>query len=232
IGRAARAGILIKGGQHLEEISRITTFAVDKTGTLTEGRPRLVDVIALNQGAVAVGAGEPDAEGIRTEAERELVRLAAIAESGSGHPLGKPIVEAARLEGVLPAPDAPEEPAGMGVSAMHDGNEIVEGNRRLVERRGILLHEEAEGRLAGLRSDGHTPVLVALNGTLVGILGLADTARASAAPALAKLADIGVRRVVMLTGDDPLAAREVAREVGITEVHAGLLPEQKVEHVR
>lgn len=232
IGRAARAGILIKGGQHLEEISRITTFAVDKTGTLTEGRPRLVDVIALNQGAVAVGAGEPDAEGIRTEAERELVRLAAIAESGSGHPLGKPIVEAARLEGVLPAPDALEEHAGMGVSAMHDGNEIVVGNRRLLERRGILLHEEAESRLAGLRSDGHTPVLVALNGTLVGILGLADTARASAAPALAKLADIGVRRVVMLTGDDPLAAREVAREVGITEVHAGLLPEQKVEHVR
>src|SRR5690606_20860170 len=129
-------------------------------------------------------------------------------------------------EGPLPTPDSLEELAGMGVRARYDGREVAVGSRRLLGRLGIELDEEAERRLTGLRGRGRTPVLVALEGEVIGILGLADTIRPSAKAALTQLKAAGVNRIVMLTGDDPVVAREVAVPIGITEVHAGLLPEQ------
>lgn len=215
IGRAARSGILIKGGQHLESAGRIDTLALDKTGTLTEGKPRLVSVVALD------GTTEDD-----------LLRLAASAEAGSDHPLGRPIVEAGRKQGSLPTPEALEEHAGMGISARIEGRLVAAGNRRLMDRLGIPLGTDGEAGLDRLLSAGQTPILVAADGRLIGLLGLSDMAREGARDAIARLRAIGIRRVAMLTGDQHGAAEAIAREVGIDEIHAGLMPEDKLELIR
>jgi len=215
IGRAARSGILIKGGQHLESAGRIDTLALDKTGTLTEGKPRLATVIALDG-----------------TAEDELLRLAATAEAGSGHPLGRPIVEAGRKQGLLPTPDSLDEHAGMGISARVEGRLVAAGNRRLMEKLGIPLGADGEAGLNRLLSAGQTPLLVSADGRLIGLLGLSDMAREGARDAIARLRDTGIRRVVMLTGDQHGAAKAIAREVGINEIHAGLMPENKLELIR
>jgi Cd2+/Zn2+-exporting ATPase len=215
IGRAARSGILIKGGQHLESAGRINTLALDKTGTLTEGKPRLATVIALQ------GVGKD-----------ELLRLAATAEAGSDHPLGRPIVEAGRKQGPLPTPETLDEHAGMGISARIEGRDVAAGNRRLMEKLGIPLGTEGEAGLDQLLKAGQTPILVAADGKLIGLLGMSDMARAGAKDAIARLREIGIKRVVMLTGDQEGAAQAIAREVGIDEVHAGLMPEDKLELIR
>lgn len=215
IGRAARSGILIKGGQHLESAGKIDTLALDKTGTLTEGKPRLATVVALGG-----------------TTEDELLRLAATAEAGSDHPLGRPIVEAGRKQGPLPTPETLEEHAGMGISARIEGREVAAGNRRLMKKLAIPLGPEGESALEGLLEAGQTPILVAADGRLIGLLGMSDMAREGAREAIARLRAIGIRRVVMLTGDQQGAAQAIAREVGIDEVHAGLMPEDKLELIR
>ncbi|MCK9514314.1 MAG: cation-translocating P-type ATPase [Pigmentiphaga sp.] len=215
IGRAARSGILIKGGQHLESAGRIDTLALDKTGTLTEGKPQLASIVAM--GGVA---------------EAELLHLAATAEAGSTHPLGRPIVEAGRRQGPLSTPEALEEHAGMGLTARIDGRTVAAGNRRLMDTLGIPLGQEGEAALERLLSNGQTPILVARDGQLIGLLGMSDMAREGAAQAIARLREIGIGRVVMLTGDQHGAAEAIAREVGIDEVHAGLMPEDKLELIR
>ena len=215
IGRAARSGILIKGGQHLESAGRIDTLALDKTGTLTEGKPRLATVVALGG-----------------TAEHELLRLAATAEAGSDHPLGRPIVEAGRKQGPLPTPETLDEHAGMGISARIEGREVAAGNRRLMKKLAIPLGPEGESALEGLLEAGQTPILVAADGRLIGLLGMSDMAREGAREAIARLRDIGIGRVVMLTGDQHGAAQAIASEVGIDEVHAGLMPEDKLELIR
>ena len=215
IGRAARSGILIKGGQHLESAGRIDTLALDKTGTLTEGKPRLATVVAFDG-----------------TTEDELLRLAATAEAGSDHPLGRPIVEAGRKQGQLPTPETLDEHAGMGISARIEGREVVAGNRRLMDRLGIPLGAEGEAALGRLLEAGQTPILVAADGKLIGLLGMSDMAREGAKEAIARLRNIGIGRVVMLTGDQHGAAQAIAREIGIDEVHAGLMPEDKLELIR
>lgn len=215
IGRAARSGILIKGGQHLESAGRITALALDKTGTLTEGRPQLAEVVALE------GASQKD-----------VLRWAAIAEVGSDHPLGRPIIGAAQRAGPVPTPDQLEEIAGMGLLVRHEGGQIAAGNRRLMEKLGVAFSEAAEAALHGLLERGTTPVLVAHDGKLVGMLGLLDMARPSARAMIQGLHEAGIKRVVMLTGDQPQAARAIAAELGIDEVRGGLLPDDKLEHIR
>jgi Cd2+/Zn2+-exporting ATPase len=215
IGRAARSGILIKGGQHLESAGRIDMLALDKTGTLTEGRPSLVEVLPL--------AGVD---------RNELLHWTAIAESGSDHPLGRPIVAAGRAAGEIPAPEAVEEVAGMGLVVSHEGRQVTAGNRRLFDTLGIAFDAEAEAALAGVLERGRTPIIVALDGRIAGIFGLSDQPRASAAPAMARLREIGVSRIAMLTGDQPQPARAIAAELGIDEVHAGLMPEDKLALIR
>ena len=215
IGRAARSGILIKGGQHLESAGRITALALDKTGTLTEGRPQLAEVVALE------GASQED-----------VLRWAAIAEVGSDHPLGRPIIEAAERAGPVPRPYQLDEIAGMGLLVRHEGGQIAAGNRRLMEKLGVAFSEAAEAALHGLLERGTTPVLVAHDGKLVGMLGLLDMARPSARAMIQGLHEAGIKRVVMLTGDQPQAARAIAAELGIDKVRGGLLPDDKLEHIR
>ena len=216
IGRAARDGILIKGGEHLEAAARITAVAVDKTGTLTHGRPQLTDVRVVAQDVT----------------EQAVLRWAARAEAGSEHPLARPIVEAASRSGEGPVglPDRAEPVAGHGIVATVDGHTVLVGNAAMLARSEID-HPVAVAAAEGLASAGRTPMIVAVDGRVLGVLGVADEVRPGAAAMVDALHAAGVRRVVMLTGDAPAVAHAVADATGVDEVHAGLLPEDKLDVV-
>jgi Zn2+/Cd2+-exporting ATPase len=240
IGRAARKGILIKGGQHLESAAGITAVALDKTGTLTRGEPTLQEIVALETARPAVvqgGLAERDgghergaADGWSPQAQ-QVLRWAAIAETASEHPLAAPILKA--LGDVsLPQPERFEAIPGKGVRAIHDGRDIVVGNHRMLEQVGVPLDDEARAAVRRLRQDGSSPVLVAVDREAIGVLGFADGPRDNARDVVARLRRHGIRRVVMLTGDDRLAARAVAGALGVDEVHAEQLPDQKLDRIR
>jgi P-type Cu+ transporter len=217
VGRGARSGVLIKNAEALERFEKVDTIVVDKTGTLTEGKPKVV--------AVRPAPGQPEAE---------LLRLAASLERGSQHPLAAAIVAAAHERGLTLAEAQDfDAPTGKGVTGQVDGRRLVIGNGRILEEAGIdagVLAEEADR----LRRDGATVVLVAVDGKAAGSIAIADPIKASTPGALAALKADGIR-VVMLTGDNATTARAVAARLGIAEVEAEVLPEDKsriVERLR
>ncbi|MDQ2697410.1 MAG: cation-translocating P-type ATPase, partial [Actinomycetota bacterium] len=218
IGRGAKDGILIKGGEFLETSAKIDAVALDKTGTLTEGRPQLTDVIVL------------DARYTRDE----VLRWAARAEAGSEHPLARPIVDAARAQGldVAGLPDSTEPVTGMGVVAILDGHRVAVGNLPLLIAEDITDDEGATAEVDRLAGLGRTPMVVALDDRVVGVVAVADRVRTDAREMIDRLHDVGVRKVVMLTGDTQRVAENVAAEVGVDEVHAQLLPEDKLDVVK
>ncbi len=237
IGRAARHGILIKGGEFLERVGKISALALDKTGTLTRAEPRLADVLPF--------AGLPPAplaNGVT--AEQRLLVWAGVAESGSEHPLARPLVEAARqiIAQSLGSPAASAEPVprpaffeahpGNGVVAKQDGHRIVVGSTRFLESQGFAVLAAHRDRVEALRKAGRTVILLGMDQSLAGAFGITDAVRAGAARAVEETRRAGVTKVVMLTGDEPASAVEVARAVGISEVRAGLLPEQKLLAIR
>ena len=208
-GRGARAGVLVKDAAALERLARVDTLVVDKTGTLTEGRPRLVDVVPL-------GTFDP----------KMLLRLAASLERASEHPLGAAIVAGAKERRIATmAPQHFKATAGEGAEASVAGQDVAVGNARLMQRLGAdtAAAEETAARLA---ADGKTVMLVAVNGKLSGLLAVEDTVKDNAAAALADLAAHGID-VVMATGDREATARAVAGRLGIATVHAGLSPADK-----
>jgi Cu+-exporting ATPase len=213
IGRGAQAGVLIRNAEALERMAEVDTLVVDKTGTLTEGRPR---VTALRP-----------APGV---AEEELLRLAAALERPSQHPLAEALLRAAAERGLsLPPVSGFDAPPGQGVTGQVEGRAIAVGNARLMQAQGVAiaaLAAEAET----LREDGGTVFFVAIAGRAAGLVAVADPVKPSTTPALAALAAEGVR-VVMLTGDNRTTAEAVARRLGITEVLAEVLPEGKREAV-
>ena len=215
IGRAARDGILIKGGEFLETAADIDLVAVDKTGTLTVGEPRLVDVIPVGEGVT----------------RREVLAAAARAEAGSEHPLAAPILEAARDGGLSVAlPDTVESVPGKGIRAVADGELILVGNPALLEQFGIDSPDAA--RVAGELADGGTtPMIVATGGRALGVIAVADEVRDMAADMVAGLHRIGVKDVVMLTGDVEPVARAIGGATGVDEIRASLLPEGKYDAV-
>ncbi len=216
VGRGAQAGVLIKDAEALERLEKIDTLVVDKTGTLTEGRPKVVAVETLG----AIG-------------RRELLRLVAALERSSEHPLAAAIVAAAASEGVtLPAVDGFAAVTGKGVTGTVDGRKVAIGNAKLmIDVAGFAVLEAAADRL---RREGATVMLVAVDGAAAGLVGVADPIKATTADAIARLKAEGVR-VVMLTGDNKATADAVAAKLGIDEVIADVLPEQKsavVERLR
>lgn len=236
IGRAAKQGILIKGGEYLENAGKISAVALDKTGTLTEGKPRLIDILVLQPQAVPIGVTDnsrtDSSQGIWDATQRQVLRLAGIAEAFSEHPLARPILsEAARFE-TLPEPDHFQMFAGKGVVADYQGSRISVGTLDLMNSLGVAVSGEAESRLADLKSSGKTAVLVALDQAAIGILGIADSLRENAAEMVRELKRVGVKRVLMLTGDDKRTAEAIAIQAGIDEVHADLLPEDKLAIIR
>ncbi|MDB5414460.1 MAG: heavy-metal transporting P-type ATPase [Rubritepida sp.] len=209
VGRGAHAGVLIKNAEALERMERIDTLVVDKTGTLTQGRPDVVAVIP--------------AAGV---AEDEVLRLAAGLERPSQHPLAEAVVRAAEKRGIaVPDVDGFDAPAGRGVTGTVEGRRVAVGNARLMAETHVdvgTLSADAER----LRGDGATVFFVAVDGRAFGIVAVADPVKETTATALAGLAKDGVR-VVMLTGDNRTTAEAVARRLGITEVEAEVLPEDK-----
>lgn len=234
IGRAAKKGILIKGGEYLENAGKISVVALDKTGTLTEGKPRLIDIEVLQPQPVVEGAAEDEnRRSGRWNLEQQFVlRWAGIAETLSEHPLARPILaEASRYE-TLPDPQNFQMLTGRGVTAEYLGNRIAVGTLDLMESLGVEVTPDAQSRLSALKSGGKTAVLVALDQTAIGILGIADSLRDNAADMVRELERSGVKRVLMLTGDDRRTAEAIASQAGIHEVYADLLPEDKLSIIR
>ncbi len=208
-GRGAEHGVLVKDATALERLAAVHTLLVDKTGTLTEGRPVLRTV---------------SAEG--SQSENELLRLAASLERGSEHPLAEAIVAGAEAQGLtLAEPEAFEAIIGQGVTGTIDGRTVMLGNHKLLDAAGVDA-EALESRAASRRGEGQTVMLLAVDGVAAGLIAVADPIRPSAGSAIEALQSDGVR-IVMATGDNEHTAAAVARELGINEVHAGLLPEQK-----
>jgi Cd2+/Zn2+-exporting ATPase len=238
IGRAARRGILIKGGVFLERAGAISAVALDKTGTLTTGKPQLTDVIALQPAPAPAGMLGGDAgpaaapSACWTEAEREVLRWAAIAEFGSEHPLARPILaEAAALDNV-PHVDTFDPYPGRGVRAIYQGHEIAVGTADLMAELRVDVGAEARAHLARLGSAGKTAMLVALDGISLGIVAVADRMRPTAPALIERLRASGVSRIVMLTGDNIRTAEAIAVEAGVHEVYAGLLPDDKLAAIQ
>jgi Cu+-exporting ATPase len=218
-GKGAELGVLIKGGEALQRAGDVGTVVLDKTGTVTEGRPTVTDVV-LATDAPAVARGE-----------EAMLRLVASVESSSEHPLADAIVRRARDLGLaISAPASFESVAGKGASGVVDGVAVAVGNPALMAGRGIDVAplRAAADRLAG---EGKTPVFVAANGRLAGLLAVADPIRETSREAITRMRALGLD-VVMLTGDDRRTAEAIARAAGIERVVAGVLPEGKVAEVR
>lgn len=235
IGRAAKGGILIKGGEHLERAGKISAVALDKTGTITEGRPKLTDVVALQPTAVvvAVAAGDAPPRSPMESPEDDVVYWAAIAERSSEHPLARPILDAARERTIdVPEADAFETQTGRGIRAHYGDHQIVVGSRAWLNDPDTPVTDETDDALARLKAEGKTAILVARDGEVIGVLGIADAIRDMAPTMIRRLHEAGVERVVMLTGDDERTAQAIATDAGIDDVRADLLPEEKQDAIQ
>ncbi|PXA72821.1 heavy metal translocating P-type ATPase [Cryobacterium arcticum] len=229
-GRGAQLGILIRGPQILESTRQVDAIVLDKTGTVTTGRMALLGVhVAAGVAADGGLAGTPAG----AAAETELLRLAGAAEAGSEHPIGIAIVNgAADQVGILPAATAFTSAQGFGVQATVEGHLVLVGRPRwLADEWQVILPADLAEVLAGIEARGQTAVAVAWDGAARGILAVADEVKPSSAAAVAQLVALGLTPV-LLTGDNPTAARAVADQVGISEVFAGVLPAEKVDRVR
>ena len=215
IGQATKHGVVVKSGEALEKLGKADIMAFDKTGTLTCGHLEFCDVLPL-------GGME----------ERELLRLAASAERRSEHPLGQAIIEKARTES-FPLEEVEDfrMASGKGVTATIKGRVYRLGSEKFLRENGVCLDEEDRALLDGLRSEGKAAVIVADEGRVLGIIALSDTLRQEAGEAMQELNRLGVR-AVLLTGDHETAARHFAARLGIGEVRAELLPEEKMESIR
>jgi len=213
-GKGARAGILVRSAEALETAHKLDTVVLDKTGTITAGRPVLTDVRPAGRWA-----------------EDELLALVAAAESGSEHPLAAAVLAGARERGVqVPAATAFESVTGQGVRATADGHQVLVGNARLLAAAGLGTGK-LETAAAELSARGKTPVLAAVDGEPAGVLAIADTVKDDSAAAIAALRRLGVQ-VVMLTGDSARTAAAIARQTGVSRVLAEVLPEHKAGEIR
>jgi P-type Cu+ transporter len=213
VGRGAQSGVLIKSAEALERFEKVDTLVIDKTGTLTEGKPSVVAIKAI--------AGSD---------ETELLRLTASLERSSEHPLAAAIVRLASERGLQLSSAADfESPTGRGVTGSVDGRKLVIGNRQIMADAGIVTRDLDDSAEA-MRGDGATVIFVAMNGEAAGIIAIADPVKATTPAAIAALKDAGIR-IVMLTGDNATTARAVALKLGITDVEADVLPQDKAKVV-
>jgi len=214
VGRGAQSGVLIKSAEALERMEKIDTLVIDKTGTLTEGKPKVTAVRTAS-----------------SVSETDLLKFAASLEHASEHPLGAAIVAAAKERNIALAPVSDfDAPSGKGVSGVIEGHRVVVGNRRIMVDAAIdtaAFDHEVER----LRSDGGTAVYVALDGKAAGVIAVADPIKTTTASALRKLADRRVH-IIMLTGDNVTTAKSVAAKLGISDVKADVLPEDKAKIVQ
>lgn len=244
IGRAAKSGILIKGGEYLENAGKITAVAFDKTGTLTEGKPKVTDLITIETKSIldtdagddktnwqrATLKGEEDES--LTDEQRELLYWAGVAETHSEHPLAQAILNEAKKTGDIPKADFFKSHTGFGIVAGYESNEIMVGNPEFIQEKEVLIPHEAQNMIESLSSTGRTVVLVALNNKLLGGIGISDKIRPEAAEMVAKLRKNGIQEIIMISGDASVTANTIAAEAGIHKVYARMLPEDKLNKIQ
>lgn len=252
-GRAAEFGILFKGGEHLELTQGIDTVVLDKTGTVTRGKPELTDVIVADETAEAeafLSEGDkvrkaakrlnerqgdgPAATSVLSEGDKasQLLRLVGAAEKNSEHPLAEAIVAGIRERGIaLPDAESFEALPGYGVRAAVEGRQVLVGTRRLLEREGAAIGTAASETMTRLEGAGKTAMLAAVDGSYAGIVAVADTVKDTSAAAIGRLRAMGIE-VVMITGDNARTAATIAAQVGISRVLAEVLPEGKAAEVK
>jgi Cu+-exporting ATPase len=212
-GRAAELGILFKGGEHLETAHRLDTIVLDKTGTVTKGEPELTDVFAYDMD------------------ESELLALVGAAEKNSEHPLAQAIVKGIGEKGVsLGAAEAFEAIPGFGIRAVVNGREVLVGTRRLLAEKSIS-YEQAADVMSSLEKEGKTAMLAAVDGRLAGMVAVADTIKPTSREAVKRMKEMGLT-VIMMTGDNRQTAEAIARQAGIDQVIAEVLPEGKADEVK
>jgi Cu+-exporting ATPase len=224
-GRGAAFGILIKGGEALQRLEKIDTVVLDKTGTITEGRPQVRDVL------VAAYPSGDAMMGNTIDAEDRLLRIAAALEHASEHPLAEAVVRRAQERGLtLPQAQEFESLTGLGIVGIVEGEKTLIGNAALMEKYGIATDslEAAAGRIA---EEGETPLWVAAGGGLAGVIAVADTIKPTSIIAIRQMHAEGLR-VVMLTGDNKLTANSIAGGAGVDEVIANVLPAGKVDAIK
>lgn len=217
IGNGARRGILIKGGSHLEQAGRVDAIVFDKTGTLTVGRPVVTNIVAMHKD------WEPE----------QVLAYAASSEIHSRHPLAEAVIRSTEERHIsIPPHEECEVLVGLGMRTWADGRTLLLGSPSLLQSENVKVSKKAKDWVVKLRRQAETPLLLAVDGTLVGLISLRDEVRPEAAKVLRELRANGIRRVVMLTGDHPDIAQVVADELGIDEWRAEVLPEDKLEVVR
>ena len=217
IAQAARNGVLIKGGVHLENLGRLNAMAFDKTGTLTMGNFQVTDVIPFN-------GVNPD----------EVLRLAGAVEQQSNHPLALAVVRAAQKRKLtLPAAIGLENFPGRGVRSLVENQPVWIGSLKLFEETdGKIADETIRETIARLENTGRTTMALSRNGTFLGVLALSDVPRPGVAAVLSQLRNLGVKHLIMLTGDNQKVAQQIAHEIGVTDVEADLLPEEKLDTIQ
>ena len=218
VARAAQKGVLIKGGKALENLGEITTMAFDKTGTLTEGKPKLTNVIPINNFN-----------------ETDFIKLVLDVESLSNHPLAKAIANDIKTQyNIEPENKATSASAiqGKGIHALYNGNQIFIGNVKLMEDAGIKVDALITNKMENLLSSGQTVMIVAFKNEIIGLISVMDLPRKTAAHTLKKLKEIGIKHMVMLTGDHQNVGDAIAKQIGLTEAKGNLLPEDKVAEIK
>jgi Cd2+/Zn2+-exporting ATPase len=217
IAQAARNGVLIKGGIHLENLGTLTVMAFDKTGTLTTGRFAVTDIIPLNG-----------------RSENDILQVAGAVEQQSSHPLAQAVVQAAQARKLeLPPANGLENIAGRGVKSEINGRPVLIGSLKLFDAvNGQAPDNEVVQTVARLEKTGKTTMVVSHDGQFLGVLALADVPRPGIQSTLQALRDLGLQKLVMLTGDNAEVAVQIGREVGVTDVRAGLLPEDKLAAIQ
>ncbi|MDP9637736.1 cation-transporting P-type ATPase C [Rhodococcus cercidiphylli] len=217
IGNGARRGILIKGGSHLEQAGRVDAFVFDKTGTLTVGRPVVTNVVSFQDD------WEPE----------QVLAYAASSEIHSRHPLAEAVIRSTEERHiVIPPHEECEVIVGLGMRTVADGRTLLLGSPSLLRSENVAVSEDAQQWVSRLQDEAETPLLLAVDGVLVGLISLRDEVRTNASAVLNALRADGVERIIMLTGDHPKTAAAVAAELGITEWRAEVMPDEKLEAVR
>ena len=224
-GRGAAFGLLIKGGEALQKLEKVDTVVLDKTGTITTGRPEVTDLLLAPESSTEVSGGQPNRR------EDRLLRMAAAIERASEHPLAAAIVRYAQERGLdVPQPESFESQTGQGVVGVVEGNLTAIGNAAWMQSNSIPT-QPLTTAAEQLAEGGKTPLWVAIDGALAGIIAVADTVKPTSIQAIRQFHAEGLR-VVMLTGDNVLTAQAIARQVGVDEVIAGVLPAGKVDAIK
>lgn len=227
VGSSARRGLLIKGGLYLEALAKVDCVVMDKTGTVTFGRPEVTDIIEVGSQVLGVG-------------REKILMFAASVEKHSEHSIASAIIKKAKKEGVqIPEPEGFEYLIGRGITGTVEGKNIIFGNQRLMEEKGVAIHETTLAKAQAMEAEGKTALFLASNPSafslepsVIGIVAVADILRDDAPDAIKELKKIGIKKLIILTGDNERVASSISKKLGIEEYKANLLPEDKIRVVK